>query len=77
MSVKREVKASINKLQAAIMDASKNNKKKKKKEKLPEQELQIHLVQLEADMQDAARALDFEKAIQLRAQWKELKQRVG
>ncbi len=74
VSVKRDVTKSITKLQAAIADASSLNKKKKKKE-MAEKKTDIHsrLVELEVEMQKAARELDFEKAIALREKWRDLK----
>ncbi|HJM69081.1 MAG TPA: excinuclease ABC subunit UvrB [Candidatus Babeliales bacterium] len=70
-TVTREVKKSISNMQKAIADASKSKKKKPKKE-FSQQELLSQIVKLEKDMQAAAKAMDFEKAISLRSEWKEL-----
>ena len=61
-SVQREVTKSISDLQQAIAQAS--EKKKSKKEK--SQNVQARIIEIEYEMQKAAEALDFEKAIALR-----------
>jgi len=77
VSVQREVKKSITKLQAAIAQAShKNRKKKTEAKKQTIQDVQKKIIELESAMQEAARDLDFEKAIALREQWYELKAQI-
>lgn len=74
-SVKREVTKSITDMQAAIAQASKQNKKRKKIEEEPlmnDSARQARIWELERMMQDAAEKLDFEKAIALRQEWYEL-----
>ncbi len=72
-TVQREVKKSIGDLQSAIAAASKFNKKKKKKDNLAMTgDLHKQLIMLEKQMKDAAANLDFETAIKLREQWKQL-----
>jgi excinuclease ABC subunit B len=71
-TVQREVTKSITPLQKAIMDASK--KSKKSQENLSNQEMLERLLKLEAEMKTAANNFEFEKAIDLREQWKMLKE---
>ncbi|MFC1841654.1 excinuclease ABC subunit UvrB [Candidatus Dependentiae bacterium] len=74
-SVQREVTKSITKLQEAIGNASKNRKKQKSQsKKISPKELNKQIIELEADMQQAAAKLDFEKAIELREKLLQLKQ---
>jgi len=70
-TVKREVIKSIANIQKAIMEASRYKKKSDKKQKQLDSTEQI--IVLEAQMQEAAAHLDFEKAIALREQLKQLK----
>lgn len=72
-SVKREVTKSISNIQKAIQEASKNKAKKKDKAEMEQKDIYMQLNQLEKLMQDAAKKFDFEKAIELRAEWLELK----
>lgn len=72
-TVERKVVKSITPLQQAIQDAS--GKNKKKKEKLTPEQVKIRLIELETQMRVAAQKLDFEKAIQLRAEWLELQEK--
>jgi len=69
-TVKREVVKSIANIQKAIMEASKYKKKSDKK--LTAQDMKNQIVALEMQMKEAAKNLDFEKAIALREQIKEL-----
>ncbi len=71
LGVKREVTKSISPLQKAIAAASVNNKKKNKK--LAYAELLEKIARVEVEMNEAAEAFDFEKAIKLRDEWFELK----
>lgn len=71
LSVKREVTKSISKIQKAIADASKIKRKKQSTLSLEEGEKRI--IELERLMQEAAETFDFEKAIDLREEWFELK----
>lgn len=70
LSVKREVTKSISKIQQAIAAAS---KAKKKKHDLDKTTIESRLVDLEKLMQQAAENFEFEKAIELREEWFELK----
>ena len=74
-SVKREVTKSITNLQKLIAEASPLNKRKKKKEAAQKgkEEIRKRVIELEAQMIQAAEKLDFETAIQLRSEWQELK----
>lgn len=73
-SVKREVTKSITNLQKLIADASAANKRAKKKEAVASmQDVNARVIELEAAMMKAAERLDFETAIQLRSEWKALK----
>lgn len=71
VSVKREVTKSISKMQQAIADASKI--KKKKVTNIDPEVLAKQIELLEKAMQEAAENFDFERAIQLREEWFELK----
>ncbi len=70
LSVKRDVTKSISKIQQAIMAASKS---KKKKHDLDKVTIEAKLADLEKLMQEAAENFEFEKAIELREEWFELK----
>jgi excinuclease ABC subunit B len=79
-TVKREVVKSIVNIQEAIAQASAQKRKKKKAE---EQDVLVmpvdmkaiaqRITELEILMQEAAKNFDFEKAIELRKEWFELK----
>ena len=69
-TVKRDVVKSIVNIQKAILEASKYKKKADKKQK--EQDIKTLLVDLESKMHEAAENLDFEKAIALREQIKDI-----
>jgi excinuclease ABC subunit B len=71
VSVKREVTKSISKMQQAIADASKS--KRKKQQEINLDQVHARLLELERLMQEAAEAFKFEKAIELREEWFELK----
>ncbi len=71
-TVKRDVKKSIVKLQAAIAKASKNNKKKKNK--TLDKDLQKRIIELEIEMHKEAEKFNFERAIELRDEIRKLKQ---
>ena len=73
VSVKREVAKSISKIQQAIAAASKI---KPKKRPGTVEELEEQLKKLEQKMQDAAENFEFEKAIELREEWFELKKHI-
>ncbi len=70
LSVKREVTKSISKIQQAIAAAS---KAKRKKHDLDKVTVESRLADLERLMQEAAENFEFEKAIELREEWFELK----
>ena len=70
-SVKRDVTKSISKMQLAIAQAAKTNKKRPKT--YAQEDIKARLIDLERYMQEAAENLDFEKAIQMREEWFELK----
>ena len=70
MTVKREVTKSISKIQQAIAAAS---KAKRKKHDIDKVTIESRLVDLEKQMQEAAENFEFEKAIELREEWFELK----
>jgi excinuclease ABC subunit B len=73
-TVKREVVKSIANIQELIAQASKSKKKKKQEQiQISQDAVLARIVQLEAQMQEAAEKLDFERAIALRAEWQELK----
>ncbi|MDR3550727.1 MAG: excinuclease ABC subunit UvrB [Candidatus Babeliales bacterium] len=67
ISAKREVTKSIVNIQEAIAKASKSKGSKKPKEII--QDPALRLIELETLMRQAADAMDFEKAIALRAEW--------
>ena len=75
-TVKREVTKSISDMQQAIAAASKAGKKAAKQEKKLQEQLpsdvQKRIVELEDLMQQAAEKFEFEKAIELRAEWMRL-----
>ena len=70
VSVKRDVTKSISKIQQAIAAASKT---KRKKQFLDKVTIESKLADLEKLMQQAADNFEFEKAIELREEWFELK----
>ena len=74
-TVERRVTKSISQLQHAIEQASKSNKKGAKKQQKQQQEtsVQDRIAELESAMQEAANNFEFEKAIQLREEWQQLK----
>jgi excinuclease ABC subunit B len=74
-SVKREVTKSISKIQQDIAAAS---KAKRKKQVVAEQPLDVQnqLRDIEKRMQDAAENFEFERAIELREEWLELKKKL-
>jgi len=73
-SVSRDVTKSISKMQEAIAAAQKGRKKQKDStgEESALHELIARISGLEEQMQTAANAFDFEKAIELRKEWREL-----
>ncbi|MCA9770613.1 excinuclease ABC subunit UvrB [Candidatus Dependentiae bacterium] len=76
-TVKRDVIKSIISIQQAIADASKGKKRHKQQENIDQFDAQTRMkkiIELESQMKQAARNLDFEKAIALREQWKQLQQ---
>lgn len=79
-TVKREVTKSITDIQKAIAAASKLGKKKKKDtqeyDNLTGLEIQTLMADLEIQMSQASEKLDFETAIELRAQWFELSKKL-
>jgi excinuclease ABC subunit B len=79
-TVKREVTKSISDMQQAIAAASKAGKKTqktdKKVQKLLPTDIQKRIIELEDLMQKAAEKFDFEKAIELRAEWMQLQQQL-
>lgn len=74
-TVKRDVIKSIVNIQELIAQASKSKKDKKVQKTVPvaSQDIAQRIIQLEAQMKEAAECLDFEKAIALRAEWQQLK----
>ena len=70
VSVKRDVTKSISKIQQAIAAASKLKKKRHGLDKIT---VETKLADLEKQMQEAAENFEFEKAIELREEWFELK----
>ena len=76
VSARREVSKSITSIQHAIAQASEQKRSKKKKEAYSAQELKVRMIELESTMQQAAQELDFERAIALREEWLELKDRL-
>ncbi|MBI2775287.1 excinuclease ABC subunit UvrB [Candidatus Dependentiae bacterium] len=75
-TVKRDVVKSITNIQAAIAAASKG-KKKKDAAQMNEKELLTRVVELETLMQAAAEEFDFEKAIELREEYIQLKAKLS
>ena len=75
MSVQREVVKSITGLQEAIGKAS-GKKGKKAAQDIPVYDMQKYIAEIENQMQAAAEALDFEKAIQLRQELFKLQKKV-
>jgi excinuclease ABC subunit B len=77
-TVRREVTKSISPMQAAIAQASKQRKKDKQKEgKVSHTALQQRIAELEKAMDGAAERFDFEKAITLREEWRELNRQLS
>ncbi len=80
-TVTREVVKSIANIQKAIAEASKQKRKKTAAQELPSAEVldqaatAKRITQLEVEMQKAASNFDFEKAIELRKEWFELKKK--
>lgn len=74
LSVKREVTKSISKIQQAIAAASKS--KKKKVQEVDKEKLFIRLGEVEILMHQAAESFEFEKAIELREEWFEIKKQL-
>lgn len=66
VTVKREVVKSISNIQVAIAAASKANKKKQKEVALTDEQREVKIKELQAEMVAAAERMDFEKAIALR-----------
>src|SRR5579872_3865111 len=74
ISARREVSKSISNIQHAISEATKTKKVTTKifePHEAPEETrpIDLQLADLERMMQEAAEALDFDRAIQLREQW--------
>ena len=78
-SAKRSTSKNITNIQEAIAAASKSKKSTSPKTKasLSKEEILYKLTMLELDMQKAADNLNFEKAIQLRAEWRRLKEELN
>ncbi len=74
VSVKRDVTKSITNIQQAIAAASKGKRQRKKE--LNADVMHKRLVELERLMQEAAEKFEFEKAIELRQEWLELKKQL-
>jgi len=73
-TVQRAVNKSITNIQKLIAEASKSRKKKGAvRAGATSHDLQARIVKLEAQMVIAAEQLDFERAIELRAEWRDLK----
>jgi excinuclease ABC subunit B len=73
-TVQREVNKSITNIQKLIAQASKANKKKGAvRAGDTSYDLQARIIELEMQMVAAAEQLDFERAIELRAEWRVLK----
>ncbi len=72
-SVRRDVVKSITNLQEAIAQASKSKKGRKQKSSLSSKEANMRIVTLERQMYQAAEKLDFETAIALREELRNLK----
>lgn len=77
-TVTREIKQSISSMQKAIMQASKSGKKilKELEENNTSENIYEKISSLETLMNAAADRFDFEKAIQLRAEWLDLKKQL-
>ena len=73
VTVQREVSKSISKIQEAIALSSKTNKKKKVNKIDSDIDILDNITKLEKLMQEVADNFDFEKAIELRQKWFELK----
>lgn len=73
VTVQREVSKSISKIQEAIALSSKSNKKKKVNKIDSDIDILDNITKLEKLMQEAADNFDFEKAIELRQKWFEIK----
>lgn len=74
-SAQRSASKGISNIQEAIAAASKSKKAKRAEVKeQSEADMLKALANLEVEMQRAAESLNFEKAIQLRAEWRELKE---
>ena len=76
-TVRREVRKSISNIQAAIQEASKSKRKKQTKNKHTTQDIRHQLIELENKMRKATEKFDFEKAIRLRDEWKEVKKKIS
>lgn len=80
-TVKREVTKSISGMQQAISAASTAGKKAAKQEKKLQDQLpadiQKRIIEVEDLMQKAAEKFEFERAIELRAEWMKLQQLLG
>jgi excinuclease ABC subunit B len=79
-TVKRDVIKSIVNIQELIAQASKSKKQKKQEAEQAATmvgDVSQRILQLEQQMQQAAEQLDFEKAIALRAEWQELKNKAN
>lgn len=75
-TVKREVTKTISKMQAAIAAASKYKKKADKKaQELTDDQRSVRISELEEAMRIAAEELNFEKAISLRQEWRDLQKK--
>lgn len=77
VTVKREVTKSITDIQKAIAQASEAKRSKKKVKELTVEQAKARIVELEAEMQQAAEDLNFEKAIGLRDEWMQLKTKIN
>ncbi len=75
LSVKRDVTKSISSMQKAIAAASKSKPKESKKE-LSQKDLVNRILEIEKLMHKSAENFEFEKAIELREQWFELKKQI-
>lgn len=76
-SAQRSVSKGISNIQEAIAAASKSKKAKRTEVKeQSETDMLKTLANLEVEMQRAAESLNFEKAIQLRAEWRDLKEKL-
>lgn len=77
ITVKREVSKSISKLQSAIMEASKYKTKKAVTNLTEPEQIIKRIKEIEQTMLSLAKDLEFEKAIELRHEWFELKKRLN